>query len=66
MPIEVYDRNMKVDISNWWRDWRKKQEMCLDCLKSIDAVGVGNISAMIKALRGDGDQAPHIVLAENV
>lgn len=62
MPIDEYGKAMKVNISHWARDWRNKQHDCLDLLKSVDADGIGRVSQMVKALRGQSEARPHDLL----
>lgn len=63
MPAEVYAEAMGIDSSNFARDWHDKRGMALDYIKGLDAEGMGHVSRMVRALRGEGDR-PHAVLAE--
>lgn len=61
LPIEAYGVGMKVDISHWSRDWRRKQDLCLDRLKSYDAMGVSQVSRIVRALREEEESASEIL-----
>lgn len=65
LPIQVYAQRLGVHPEHWARDWSDKQDKCLDAIKLWDAEGVGQVSRMVKALRGENDdETPSVVLKE--
>ena len=62
MPIAVYSAEMKTTENNFSRDWGKKKDQALDCIKLLDSEGIANVSAMIKAITGRSDYRPSQVL----
>lgn len=57
LPIVIYAQRMGVDPDNWSRDgWGDKREKCLNTIVIWDKEGVGQVSRMVKSLRGNDDE----------
>lgn len=57
MPIAVYCERMKVQQPNFYRDgWGDKLDALLKVEREWDADGVGQVSRVVKSLRGDSDE----------
>lgn len=56
LPSVVYAERVGVDECNWARDWREKQDKCLRAIGTWDKEGVGQVSRMVKSLRGEDDE----------
>jgi hypothetical protein len=56
LPEAVYCERMEIFQANFNRDgWDDKKDACLDAIRPWDSEGVGQISRMVKALRGDDE-----------
>ena len=55
MPIIAYCQDMGVNEKNFKRDWGNRLDQCLDLLKLMDSDGVGRISPVVKALKGQAE-----------
>jgi len=66
LPLQIYAERSGVWPANWDRDgWEKRKDEIHDTIRNWDAEGVGQISRMVKALRGDLEgQRPAEVLSE--
>ena len=62
LPIQVYTRSMKTHPDHFSRDWQEKRDKCLDRIASLDKEGIGNVSRMVKALRGASEERPSEIL----
>jgi len=65
MPVTVYAERMNVNADNWARDeWQNKRDVCLKTIMNWDREGVGQVSRMVKSLRGennDGERPSEIL-----
>jgi hypothetical protein len=53
---EVYALGMGInDRSNFFRDYGRRRDTCLESLKSWDSQGVSMVSIVVKQLQGRGD-----------
>ncbi len=67
LPIVFYATKMGVDPDNWARDrWSEKRDCCHSAILNWDREGVGQVSRMVKSLRGETDEGenPTAILEE--
>jgi len=63
-PVALYAERMGVNSDQFERDWGDKRRKALNAIKTWDMEGVGQVSRMVKALHGDSDERPHVLLKE--
>ena len=51
LPIVVYCELMEVDGKNWTRDWESYRGKAMALIESLDAVGVGYVSGVVRQIR---------------
>lgn len=69
LPDALYAARMDVYPSNFRRDWGRSLNQCLNKISAWDADGVGRISAVVKAMKGEAERGgmavgPTVVLEE--
>jgi hypothetical protein len=65
LPIQVYSERLNVPQPNFYRDgWGDKKDLCLNRIRIWDREGVGQVSRMVKSLKGDSDDSPTEILRD--
>lgn len=63
LPMALYCERLDVFQANFYRDgWHDKQNDCLDTIKGWDKFGIGQISRMVRSLKGDNEESANQVL----
>lgn len=62
--VALYAERMGVNADQFERDWGDKKRKALNAIRIWDMESVGQISRMVRALKGHSDERPHILLGE--
>jgi hypothetical protein len=63
LPNALYCERLGILQPNYYRDgWGNKQNRCLDLIKQWDREGVGQVSRMVRSLKGDSEETASQVL----